>query len=117
MRLSRATEDSARPIRAALLMTTRAKASLLTWADESDERAIKERARSGSVLVAGGLALAGGLLAARVLTRRTPKPTASATGAPEHRASKWWLLARAALWLLPIAARTLGDRAARRSRA
>ncbi len=86
-----------RAARLGRLSVQRAKARLLSWADARDEHA---RGRLGLGLAASsGLALVGGVLLARRLSRAGPERSGPrGTGA---QGSVWWAVARAGVWALP----------------
>jgi drug/metabolite transporter (DMT)-like permease len=97
MKESRASGERERAARLGWLLVGRAKANLLSWAEARDERA---SGRIGVGLAAGsGLALVGGVLLARRLSRagreRSGPRGAGAQG------SVWWAVARAGVWALP----------------
>lgn len=89
-----------------------AKACLLTWAEESDARAVKARAGMGSIAAGGAIALLGGMVVSRLFTFNPRNDVASS----RDRASgigliRWAVLARAGLWLLPRVIRAVEGRA------
>ena len=86
-----------RAARLGRLSVQRAKVRLLSWADERDARG---RGRVGLGLAAGsGLALVGGVLLARRLSRVGPER--SGPRGAGAQGSVWWAVARAGVWALP----------------
>jgi hypothetical protein len=79
-----------------------AKAGLLAWAEQTDERS-KATKSNAAIVVGGLLAAAGGVLLVRMLTSR-PSPNTPVTPAPVGKRLVGLLLAaKAAKWLVPLA--------------
>jgi hypothetical protein len=95
--------EPAEPSAAALLASpAQAKARLLGWAEEHDAR--PGRCGAGTLALRGALAVVGGVVLGRMLTRRTPTavPVVRVRTA-NPRWLTWALAARLGQWLLPHA--------------
>ena len=87
---------------ALLVSPAQAKAQLLGWAEEHDAR--PGRCGAGTLALRGALAVVGGVVLGRLLTRRTRTVVPAVRGPTTNpRWLTWALAARAGQWLLPHA--------------